>query len=292
MVALSPFHLGEQAVQLKAGGPHMRDAVEQMGRRVVRDCMPEQHREFFGNQQLLYFAAQDPATGNLWASVLAGAPGFISSPNPKLLSIAGPAHVAGDPAAAGLEVGSRIGLLGLELTTRRRNRMNGTLVTPQQDGGLLIAVDQSFGNCPKYIQAREVELDPALLQHMSTQVPGVVQHGTGALGLEQAELVSAADTFFLATSSSPVGNSNSSAPYHESACQAVAQPESQLVDEGVPAFAAGLVPLPQKPAACGLDVSHRGGAPGFVVVSGDGNSLRWPGKLALQSLTPLLVTSV
>lgn len=65
------------------------------GSRVVRDYMPQQHRDFFSNQPLLYFAAQDPATGTVWASVLAGPRGFISSPTSQILSIAGPAHLAG-----------------------------------------------------------------------------------------------------------------------------------------------------------------------------------------------------
>lgn len=106
----------------------------------------------------------------------------------------------------------------------------------------------------------------------------MVQHGSGDLGPEQIGLISAADTFFLATSSSRSGRSNGSAG------QRASQPDSHLIDESVPAFASGLTPLPNKPTACGLDVSHRGGAPGFVVVSRDGKSLRWPGKLALQAV--------
>lgn len=50
-----------------------------------------------------------------------------------------------------LEVGQQLGFLGLEMHTRRRNRMNGRVLV--NDGqGLLLHVDQSFGNCPKYIQ--------------------------------------------------------------------------------------------------------------------------------------------
>jgi hypothetical protein len=53
---------------------------------------------------------------------------------------------------ANLAVGSKVGALGLQLHTRRRNRVNGTVVAATPEGGLLLQVDQSFGNCPKYIQ--------------------------------------------------------------------------------------------------------------------------------------------
>ncbi len=45
--------------------------------------------------------------------------------------------------------GESIGMLGIELHTRRRNRMNGVL--HRADGNadaFRIAVEQSFGNCP------------------------------------------------------------------------------------------------------------------------------------------------
>ena len=47
--------------------------------------------------------------------------------------------------------GSPIGLLGIELDTRRRNRLNG-VIDSCNEGGLAVSVRQSFGNCPKYIQ--------------------------------------------------------------------------------------------------------------------------------------------
>ena len=39
----SPFHLGEQQIQSRLG---MRDKLEDIGRRMIRDHMPEQLREF------------------------------------------------------------------------------------------------------------------------------------------------------------------------------------------------------------------------------------------------------
>ncbi len=70
-----------------------------------------------------------------------------------------------DPADAGMDDGRSIGMLGIELHTRRHNRMNGVLHRVDGNANAFrIAVEQSFGNCPQYIQLRDFEFvrDPAL----------------------------------------------------------------------------------------------------------------------------------
>ena len=57
------------------------------------------------------------------------------------------------PTCAGAAIGSSIGLLGLEMHTRRRNRANGIIVRAEPNR-LHVHVMESFGNCPKYIQVR------------------------------------------------------------------------------------------------------------------------------------------
>src|SRR5690606_16673428 len=42
---LETWHAGEKAIQEKAG---VAKRMEELGKRVVRDYMPDQHREFFG----------------------------------------------------------------------------------------------------------------------------------------------------------------------------------------------------------------------------------------------------
>jgi hypothetical protein len=38
-----------------------------------------------------------------------------------------------------------VGALGLDLTTRRRNRVNGTVTSVDADGTVVLQVDQAFG---------------------------------------------------------------------------------------------------------------------------------------------------
>lgn len=205
-----PFHAGEREAQARAG-VRLRGAP-------IRDWMPDQHRLFFAGLPVLFAAVAD---GGGWpvATVLAGPPGFVSSPDARTL------HVAAlpdqdDPAAAGLRAGAPVGLLGIDLGTRRRNRANGAVLAVEADA-FAVDVRQSFGNCPQYIQAR-----------LSREAAGArrdeVVEQLASLDRTARVLVEGADTFFVASGSGGRGGE-----------------------------------------AGGLDMSHRGGQPGFVRVDGD-----------------------
>ena len=181
----SPFHPGEQQIQSRLG---MRDKLEDIGRRMIRDHMPEQHREFFALLPWLLVGSRD-ADAQPQASVLWGAPGFATSPQPQRLRI-DTLPEADDPLAANLRAGTGLGLLGIELPTRRRNRMNGR-VEALSDGGFAVAVQQSFGNCPKYIQVRSWQA--------ATRQPGQLEQGEG-LDPRWLPLVEGSDTLFIASS--------------------------------------------------------------------------------------------
>ena len=186
----SPFHAGEMAVQERLG---VRGKMETAGRKVIRRYMPDQHRDFFAQLPFVIAGAVD-AAGQPWASILPGAPGFLHSPTPESLAIdAAPA--VEDPIAAGWHHGARIGLLGIELATRRRNRLNGALSAVGR--GWLLDVAQSFGNCPKYIQARTpVWLEPAIAPPAEI-APDV--------STRDHALIATAATFFIASRSLEIG---------------------------------------------------------------------------------------
>lgn len=213
----SPFHAGELAIQARFGA---QERMDKQARRMVRDYLPEQHQQFFAQLSYLIVGTVDTG-GNLWASILVGEPGFLSSPNEHTLRVAAQ-PLLGDLLAITLAEGIDIGLLGIELHTRRRNRLNGT-ITAIHANSFDVHVGQSFGNCPQYIQSRMFEL----VESDST-IPKVHQFTT--LGAEERAIITAADTFFIATA--------------------------------YQAKSAG--------AARGVDVSHRGGKPGFVRIDDDG----------------------
>lgn len=184
----SPWHQGEKRLQQSVG---VADRMEAFGRRVIRDYMPDQHRTFYGQLPFIVAGVVDEAD-EVWATILAGAPGFIASPDERMLKIyASP--FAGDPAFAGFRENAAIGLLGIELHTRRRNRLNGIL--SQVSGGSVgVKVGHSFGNCPQYIQLREFELtrDPATAPQNASEV-------LSSLDQQARDAIANADTFFVAS---------------------------------------------------------------------------------------------
>lgn len=183
----SPFHGGELAVQVRAG---VRDAVAPIGQRVIRAVMPAQHREFFAQLPFVVLGAVDDQ-GQAFASMLTGQPGFVTSPDESTLQVRALPQ-AGDPLARLLRGrGEPVALLGIELPTRRRNRANGRIARLDEDG-FVLAVQQSFGNCPKYIQRRELVTRQA---PASSPAPQRLDRLDGAA----RAAVGRADTFFIAT---------------------------------------------------------------------------------------------
>src|SRR5262249_53804255 len=140
--------------------------------------------------------------GRPWASILFGAPGFVHSPHDRRLDIAA-APIRSDPLADNLRADAAIAVLGIQLETRRRNRMNGRVIETGA-GHFAIGVDQSFGNCPKYIHARSV---CAPGNASSVGASSVARAEGRILSAEAAALVKRADTFFIATASAHAGAS-------------------------------------------------------------------------------------
>lgn len=185
----SPFHEGEVALQKTVG---VAERMEIFGRRVIRDFMPDQHREFYRQLPFIIIGSVDPL-GDTWVTLLSGRPGFMTSPDPKRLAF-GAQPDPQDPAMAPLVDGSAVGLLGIELHTRRRNRMNGTL-HKQADQGFAVSVEHAFGNCPQYIQLRDFTFvrEPDDF----TSVPAAK---TVDMAHERARaMIRAADTFFVSS---------------------------------------------------------------------------------------------
>src|SRR5262249_61187803 len=93
------------------------------------------------------FVATADAAGWPLATMLAGAPGFVHSPDPVTLRVDALPD-ASDPAADAFGEGAEIGILGLDLATRRRNRANGRIAA-RDAAGFMLADRHSFGNCAK-----------------------------------------------------------------------------------------------------------------------------------------------
>lgn len=185
---ISPWHAGEIAIQSSLG---VAERMEVIGRHVIRDHLNEQHRSFYPLLPFVVLGAVDPA-GDVWATLRTGKPGFLQAPDPFQLRIAAKRDLE-DPAEAGMEDRQSIGLLGIEFHTRRRNRLNGTIRRRRSDS-FAIEIEQSFGNCPRYIWPRRSAIDPG--GHAIPKAPIV----SSRLDDRARAMIAEADTFFVATS--------------------------------------------------------------------------------------------
>lgn len=231
------FHAGEEALQTELG---MREKMARVGQNIIRDYMPDQHREFFEGLRYLFVGTVDEQE-QPWASILSGPEGFITTPDAQTMQIDLTQPLSG-PAFVELTVGSVVGILGLDFSNRRRNRMHGRVAQITADK-LIIDVSQSFGNCPKYINTRTVDDNkPAPKSGETVERSHLTE--------EDQSRIARADTFFIAS-------------HHRDGSGAAYE---------------------------GADVSHRGGAPGFVHV--EGNTLTVPdymGNFLFNTLGNLLL---
>ncbi|MEM1049695.1 MAG: pyridoxamine 5'-phosphate oxidase family protein [Pseudomonadota bacterium] len=176
----SPFHSGEVEAQARSG---VTDLASRVGK-FIRDYMPDQHRTFFASQPFLVMASAD-RQGRPWITMVEGPDGFVTSPDPRTLML-GTEIDPRDPLADTFATGGDVGIVGIELATRRRNRLSGIMRSTSE--GFIIDVRQSFGNCPQYINERDwrrTEKAPADAKTSKT------------LNATQMTLIRAADTMFI-----------------------------------------------------------------------------------------------
>ena len=189
--SVSVFHQGEHIAQTRVG---MRDKLEEMGKRFIRPYFLDQHRDFFAQLPFVVISACDEK-GLPWVSLLAAKPGFITSVDDQHLHFAAQ-PVAGDALASSLATspvnGTQVGVIGIELHSRRRNRANGVL-TQVSDSSLLFKVSQSYGNCPQYITPRQ-------WRQVETNQGATVEHHLQLNEITQ-QWISQADTLFIASNS-------------------------------------------------------------------------------------------
>ena len=253
----SHFHAGEREIQTSLG---VRESMERFSKQVIANFMPEQHRDFYQRLPFIMLGHADKK-GWPWASILCNPfidtelvdteAEFVTSENNKKLTI-NSKPIAGEPFSKLLQEyqpqqNKRIGLLGIELSSRRRNRMAGH-ITQVNNTTIEIEVDQAFGNCPQYIQTRElIKTDKSL--EKETELNAITEFDSNT-----KQFIRDSDTFFVASYVKP-GEENAN------------------INEGV-------------------DVSHRGGRPGFIRVD-DNHTLTIPdytGNFHFNTLGNFLLT--
>jgi len=185
-----PFHAGELSVQQRTGElEHARRNGQ-----IISDSIPEGALGFIEQQSLAVLGSLD-SQQNIWASVLVGLPGFLRAVDLRTveLELKQTAHNRDDPWWSNIECHAEVGLLIIDLQTRRRLRINGRLARSGA-GRLRLEVAESYPNCPKYIQRRQLRIR----LEEGARAARLPRAGC-ALGPQQQALIGLADTFFVAS---------------------------------------------------------------------------------------------
>ena len=196
------------------------DALADLDVRIFRNSLGAAQQAFYARLSYAVLGGVDKS-GSPWATMIEGNPGFLAAHGVFALDVT-MERDASDPADEGFEQGSAIGMIGIDLATRRRLRLNGH-IDRWSSGTFRLAIEQSFGNCPKYIQARAA----SFVSTADDRSP-VIAEELPVLDEHARALIASSDTFFVASYVDREGG------------------ERQV------------------------DVSHRGGLPGFMRVEPDG----------------------
>ena len=232
------FHEGELRLQDQFG---LRERIASMAQRMMHDFIPEKQRAFFESLEYILLGTVG-ADGRSDASLLSGEVGFVQTPTPEQMVIhTGPREHL--PAFDSLGIGDRVGVLGIDFATRRRNRMHGHVISLDADT-ITIEVIQFYGNCPKYILYRFISQRELESHRQRPETRTTLSH-------QDVDLINRSDTFFIAS----YIRDRSGEPYE------------------------------------GVDVSHRGGPPGFVSIDSD-SEITFPdytGNFLFNTIGNLLV---
>jgi len=229
------FHDGELYFQQKLA---VDKHIAFLAPKLISDRLTAQHQAFFSQLSMLFVASVDE-TGQVWASVIGGGPGFINSTNEKYVQIRAN-FIPADPIRQNLITGRHLGFLGLQFETRRRNRFAARITKSNQDL-LQLEVDTAFGNCPKYIQSRNIKYFEI---NQKSKLKNSVER-ISSIDNSLKKLITKADTFFIAS-------------YYQGDIAAAPKNNSskKISSENINS----------KNINYSADISHRGGRAGFVRV--------------------------
>ena len=185
------YHEGERRVQQRTG----EELTAARNSRAISDAMIPGAVSFIQNQTMAVAGSVD-RDGNTWASLLLGEPGFTRVADERTLEIdlerAG-SHAA-DPLWSSLDANPKVGLLFIELASRRRFRVNGEIQAASANR-LQLSVTEAYPNCPQYIQRRQVKVSASNnMEQIHT-----AHHNGDELTAAQQALIGSADTFFVAS---------------------------------------------------------------------------------------------
>ena len=195
MKLFTKYHKGERQAQELAKETRQAEFNGQ----AISNSIIEGALKFISEQEYVVVSIED-SDKNIWISVLSGDRGFITAPNPKTVLIEiNKVDINQDEVFwKTIEKNKKVGMLIIELASRRRIRINGT-ISKLDNEYLELKVTEAYPNCMKYIQRRHIVKRQEWSDKKNTE-------GKKGLVLSQfhKELIKKSDTFFIG-SANPKG---------------------------------------------------------------------------------------
>ncbi|KAF8074150.1 hypothetical protein FPV67DRAFT_1560343 [Lyophyllum atratum] len=204
-MALNGWHHGERLIHKKLG--HDTDYSIMTLYQSIGGDLPGEHAVFHSTRLPFIPVVTLDESGRPWGSILAGSegkPGFVRNSRYSVLSVDAkvwPGEPLIENAKGYRDDGTMlVAGIGIEFSTRRRNKFAGKVTRLESDGDLFhldVSVNESLGNCPKYINVRD------LVSHPNTSP--TVSHTRLRLNLDERlpgnviTFIQESDTVFLGT---------------------------------------------------------------------------------------------
>ncbi len=184
------FHQGELEVQQKTG----EVLTATSNSRIISDTIPNRVDSFIDDQTMAIVSSIDD-TNNIWVSVLSGKTGFTTVLHPNVISFDRTKILStqSDIFYKNIKEKKEFGSLFIELSTRRRFRINGTAKIDKKT--IEVLIQESYANCPKYIQQRVLNL-PNHFEPLNTAIRKGI-----TLNPSIKDWIKQADTFFIGSKS-------------------------------------------------------------------------------------------
>ncbi|EAU33071.1 conserved hypothetical protein [Aspergillus terreus NIH2624] len=211
---LQGWHPGEVSIQRQLGYA----AAVSSRWTAVENQLREQHQIFHTSNLSFIPLTTTDDDGRPWAGIAAGSTGqvgFVESPGLKTLVFRARLW-DGDPLLETLrkrkssrsshgetatEERYLTAGLGIEFSTRRRNKFAGRLervkAITEQDYVFEVGITEALGNCPKYINVRQLEPYPCTKPQIASQ--SLHMAPTEKLPDEVVDMITSADTAFIAS---------------------------------------------------------------------------------------------
>ncbi|MDR7130274.1 putative pyridoxine 5'-phosphate oxidase superfamily flavin-nucleotide-binding protein [Algoriphagus sp. 4150] len=182
------YHAGELEAQQNAG----EESIALRNGRMVSDRIIPGAVKFIENQPFFILSHRDES-GNVWTHFLTGSPGYIEVSNEQAITLY-PSLINSNLDEVpwnSIQLNPKVGILFIELSSRKRFRVNGTLNVDADK--ITLKVEQAYPNCPKYIQKRYI----TSINKASAKAECIV--GT-TLNKTLISLIAKTDTMFVGSS--------------------------------------------------------------------------------------------